>query len=181
MRATRAFTLIELLVVIAIIALLASLLLPVVSRAKHNALSAACLSNLHQIGLALDLYVQENNDRLPCCAELPSVNTNLPSLTTVLAPYLKTKAVFRCPEDRALFPVEQTSYEWNMYLNGASYGHPEDWSAATQAIVDTIFGGRVNTPLSSDAEAFHPGGGIWTGKNALYFEGRVQKCKTVAH
>jgi prepilin-type N-terminal cleavage/methylation domain-containing protein len=181
MKATRGFTLIELLVVIAIIAVLASLLLPTLGRAKRSALSTACLNNLHQIGLALDLYVQENNDRLPSCAELPSVNTNLPSLSTVLGPYLKTRAVFKCPEDRALFPVEQTSYEWNMYLNGASYGHPEDWSAATQAIVDTIFGGRVNTPLSSDAEAFHTASGVWTGKNALYFEGRVQKCRTLPH
>jgi prepilin-type N-terminal cleavage/methylation domain-containing protein len=181
MKSTRGFTLIELLVVIAIIGVLASLLLPALARAKRSARSVACLSNLHQIGLALDLYVQENNDRLPSCAELPSVNTNLPSLSTVLGPYLKTKTIFRCPEDRTIFPIEQTSYEWNIYLNGASYGHPEDWSAATQAIVDTIFGGRVNTPLCSDAEAFHPAGGVWTGKNSLYFERRVQKSRTLPH
>src|ERR1017187_7405320 len=91
MKATRGFSLLELLVVIAIIAVLASLLLPGLARAKRSALSVSCLNNLHQIGLALDLYVQENNDRLPSCAELPSVNTNLPSLSTVLGPYLKTK------------------------------------------------------------------------------------------
>ncbi len=190
MRATRGFTLIELLVVIAVIAVLASLVLPTLGSAKRKALSAACLSNLHQIGLALDLYVQDSNDRIPSCAELPSINTNLPSMTTVLGPYLRSKGeaptgmsalLFKCPEDRTVFPVEQTSYEWNMYLNSASYGHPEDWSAATQAIVDTIFGGRVNTPLCSDAEAFHPASGVWTGKNALYFEGRVQKCRTLSH
>ena len=181
MKTKRGFTLVELLVVIAILAVLASLLLPGLARGKRSALGVACLNNLHQIGLALDMYVQENNDRLPSCAELPSVNTNLPSLMVVLGPYLKTKAVFKCPEDRTLFPAEQTSYEWNMYLNGASYGHPEDWSAATKAVVDTIFGGRINTPLCADAEAFHPGGGVWTGKNALYFEGRVQKSQTVPH
>jgi prepilin-type N-terminal cleavage/methylation domain-containing protein len=177
MKSSRGFTLIELLVVIAIIGVLTSLLLPALARAKRSARSVSCLSNLHQIGLALDLYVQEHNDRLPSCAELPSVNSNLPSLTIMLCPYLKTKTVFQCPEDRVLFPIEQTSYEWNMYLNGASYGHPEDWSPATQAIVELIFGGRMNTPLCSDAEAFHPASGMWTGKNALYFGGRVQKSK----
>ena len=177
MKPRGAFTLIELLVVIAIIALLASLLLPVLGRAQRSARSAACLSNLHQIGLALDLYVQDNNNHLPFCAQLPSVNTNLPSIAIVLAPYLQAKAVFQCPEDRTLFPKEQTSYEWNLYLNGASYDAPEDWSPATKAIIDLVFGGRVNTPICGDAQAFHPAGGVWTGKNALYFGGRVQKAK----
>ena len=173
----RGFTLIELLVVIAIIAVLAALVLPALGRAQRSARSTACVSNLHQIGLALDLYVQEHNDRLPSCAQLPSVNTNLPSVTAMLAPYLRTKAVFQCPADRTLFPTEQTSYEWNMFLNGASYDHPEDWSPATQAIVELVFGDRLNTPLCGDAEAFHPAGGIWTGKNALFFGGRVEKTK----
>lgn len=171
------FTLIELLVVIAIIAVLAGLLLPALGRAKRSAHSAACLSNLHQIGLALDLYVQDHNDHLPVCAQLPSANTNLPSITAALYPYLKTKTVFQCPDDRTIFPAESTSYEWNGFLNGASYDRPEDWSPATQAIVETIFGGRLNTPLVGDAEAFHPARANRTGKNALFFGGRVESVK----
>jgi prepilin-type N-terminal cleavage/methylation domain-containing protein len=177
MKSKRGFTLIELLVVIAIIAVLASLLLPALGRAKRSARSAACLSNLHQIGLALDLYVQDNKDLLPSCAQLPSVNTNLSSITAVLGPYLQAKAVFLCAEDRTIFPTEQTSYEWNMFLNGASYDHPEDWTPATQAIVQLVFGGRLNTPLCGDAAAFHSARGIWTGKNALYFGGRVERTR----
>ncbi len=62
------FSLIELLVVIAVIAVLAALLLPVLSKAKQRAQVVKCLSNLHQIGLGMQIYVNEHKDIFPPAA-----------------------------------------------------------------------------------------------------------------
>ena len=59
------FTLIELLVVIAIIAILAAMLLPALGRAKQASQRSACLSNLHQIGLATTMYMSDHGGKMP--------------------------------------------------------------------------------------------------------------------
>jgi prepilin-type processing-associated H-X9-DG protein len=61
LEAEAAFKLLELLVVIAVIAILAALVLPALGNAKRQALNSQCKSNLHQLGIALELYAQENN------------------------------------------------------------------------------------------------------------------------
>lgn len=64
-RGRRGFTLIELLVVIAIISILASILFPVFARAREKGRQAACLSNLHQIGMSMLMYAQDYDEDLP--------------------------------------------------------------------------------------------------------------------
>ena len=70
------------------------------------------------------------------------------------------------------------SYEWNFWLNDAPYSAPQwapiDTNEAV-VIVYKLFGGRAQTPITGDADAFHGATGTWMGKNALYFDGRVER------
>jgi len=95
----RAFTLIELLVVIAVIAILASLMLPALSRAKEAGRTAACSSNLRQLAIASATYALDNKGRLPYF--LDWLYTRPGDLTSGrLFPYLKNEQVYLCPTDK---------------------------------------------------------------------------------
>lgn len=93
----RAFTLIELLVVIAIIGILAALLVPALRKTREIARRAQCANNLRQIGIAMHMYCEDNNDEFP-----PQGNLLIKWYDKV-APYLDITGtafyaeVYRCP------------------------------------------------------------------------------------
>lgn len=141
------FTLVELLVVIAIIALLASLLLPALTAAKGSARSANCKSNQRQIGLALQMYLNESAFYPLLATVLSDAKPQGAKWYDDLLPYIDqrwTNKVFACPSFRGGVWDGRIEDEL-FYLSGGSYGY--NVGTADQKQVQKFgLAGRFNGP-----------------------------------
>ena len=173
----KSFTLIELLVVIAIIAILASIMMPALSSAREAGKRTVCLSNLKQIGTAMEMYIQYNRNRLPYCRSYPGNPADgeeyLPSLPDTLQPYLEQKNIFECPSDtpadgtngKTLFLAWGSSYQWmsSLDINGKV--------ARDENLISTVQ--NLKLPLMTDGGFFHGPAGKSTSVNCLYLLSQV--------
>jgi prepilin-type N-terminal cleavage/methylation domain-containing protein/prepilin-type processing-associated H-X9-DG protein len=121
-----AFTLIELLVVIAIIAILAALLLPALSSAKHKAWTTSCNSNLHQVGLGMRMFADDNNEYYPQSGTTiywgtvdfqPPVGSGKPGWTEQIFSYVGNTNAYNCPGNVQLSVPLQGPFN---YFNGCN-------------------------------------------------------------
>jgi len=171
MNKKRAFTLIELLVVIAIIALLASLLLPVLRSAKEKGRQTDCLNNLGQVNLAIRFYAEDNEDSLPVLP-IPNPYPNgigayykqlVKGYLGLTRPASPNERVFICPSDRIIcshIGHAFTSFTFNGYEVGpdaiaritgkklASIKNPS--KAVLVGEWPAFFGGSWHPPVNQD-------------------------------
>ena len=117
----RGFTLIELLVVIAIIAILAAILFPVFARAREKARTASCQSNLHQLGVAMGMYVDDYDGHYPWDDLTIGTREGIDPTWTwrlMVYPYVNNTQVYVCPSAPRVASFDAV---WPDYAGAAGY------------------------------------------------------------
>lgn len=158
------FTLVEVITVTAISAVLIAIAIPVFGTMRRNADSAACLSNLRQIGVGLNLYLNDHEMVMPpLAAGRLDKSEEIPVMDNTLDTYLPDPNIFRCRSDKKIYEKSGTSYYWNSALNGQNVG-----SLNFLNMVDS----KSRIPVMSDKEGWH----INKQKvNFLYADGHVSR------
>ena len=170
MKKKKSFTLLELLVTIGIIGILAAMIMPALNSSRERAKQIACIGNLKQIGLALNMYLSDNRFIMPYCTISPSNppagEENYPSIVDVLLTYTNNnREVFCCPGDanKEYFKREGTSYEWQSQLgiNGM------------KADEKTLQIMGFKSPILACYNNFHGKEGSSKSRNYLYLNARA--------
>jgi prepilin-type N-terminal cleavage/methylation domain-containing protein/prepilin-type processing-associated H-X9-DG protein len=134
----KAFTLIELLVVVAIIAILAALLLPALSKAKAKAKASVCVSNLKQIGMAMNAYADDYNGYFPYGAIQSPGQYTFPDLLTatgILRAPSGKNSVYVCPDfDMSIYSCNYSGYYVTYGSNQGVVGQLNAFAWSTPAI-----------------------------------------------
>jgi len=129
--ARKGFTLIELLVVIAIIAILAAILFPVFAKVREKARQTACLSNEKQMGLAVEQYIEDYDERYPSGANGDIYGRGWAG---VIYAYTKNINIFLCPSD-VNFQPKNISYAYNLNIvQPSSNGYQSGAGCALSAL-----------------------------------------------
>ncbi len=119
MKRKHGFTLIELLVVVAIIAVLIAILLPSLAMAREHARTAVCASNLHQLGVGVQIYAKENSDFVPYCDDngLEEWVPNSPYMAAFIKSSGLTNKVFYCPSEGRSNDINgQWNHPWHIWI-----------------------------------------------------------------
>ncbi len=155
----RGFTLIELLVVIAIIAILAAILFPVFARAREKARQSSCSSNVKQICLAVHMYVQDYDERMPMA--VAGVPPAIWTFEELLNPYIKNEQLWDCPSKPRSVDLSQLGKPNVSYMvdvgtpfpsgssTGRLFGAP---AAGTSSCSLAQIEQPATTPIMCDAE-----------------------------